>query len=68
VIGVDAIQRVWFPTLAEAVAHGASLFEKDSKMRTLVAVKAEQVVERTPPPPVQSRKPVETDFLKRRSR
>lgn len=68
VIGVDAYQREWFPTLGEAIAHGGALMDKDSKPKTLLAVKAEAVIERTPPPPVQSRALVETDFLGRKRR
>ncbi len=70
VIGVDAYQRTWFPTLDGAVAHAGELFEEESngKIKLMLAVKAEAVVERTPPPPIRSRKPVEIDFDKSRRR
>ncbi len=63
VIGVDAYERRWFPTLDEAIEQSRTLFEKQKAAKIMIAVKAERVIERTPPPPVHSREPVATDFL-----
>ncbi len=63
VIGVDAFERTWFPTLGEAIERARTLFEKQKAAKIMIAVKAERVIERTPPPPVHSREPVATDFL-----